>query len=367
MKRKFLAMTATMLTLSTACGAVERDPLPVETTVEVTAWAAAIRQGREILSAAVAERPSITVAVTVAGNLVWSEAIGWASTDPEIPATTTTRYRAYSVAKSLTGTLALKLSQQGKLDLDAPISTYMESIPQATGAVTSRQLLGHLAGIRHYKSGEWMKLAKKHCDVTEEALGAFIKSPLDSDPGAEFAYTSFGFVLASAVLAAASEMPFPALMAQEIFGPAGMSHTSADSPHEYDAATAVPYEWRRRPRTLPDIDNSCKFGAGSMLTTAEDLAAFGTTLLSDRLVTRESLQTLFKPQETSAGEATSYSIGWGVSDDGSQIGHSGGSPGGRAFLLLDREHNVVVALLSNVEGERLNQTASDLLDLFANR
>jgi serine beta-lactamase-like protein LACTB, mitochondrial len=94
--------------------------------------------------------PGISVAAVVNGQLAWTEAMGLADVENKVPATEDTVFRLASISKALTATTAMTLVENGKLDLDRPVRQYAKSWPEKKWPVTTRQLLGHLGGVRHY-------------------------------------------------------------------------------------------------------------------------------------------------------------------------------------------------------------------------
>src|SRR5207247_9763282 len=109
--------------------------------------------------------------VGVNGKPVRSEGFGYADTERTTPVTRETQFRIGSVSKPLTATAVALLYEQGKLDLDAPVQRYVPSFPDKGYAITTRQLAGHLAGIRHYKDQEF--LLNPRCATVLERLTIF--------------------------------------------------------------------------------------------------------------------------------------------------------------------------------------------------
>ena len=93
--------------------------------------------------------PGVSVAVVQDGKLVWSGGFGMADLENSVPATADTVYRLGSISKPITATAALVLAERGQLDLDAPVQKYCPAFPQKPWPITTRQLLGHLGGIRY--------------------------------------------------------------------------------------------------------------------------------------------------------------------------------------------------------------------------
>jgi CubicO group peptidase (beta-lactamase class C family) len=96
--------------------------------------------------------PGISAAVVESGEFVWSAGFGMADLENFVPATSETLYRLGSISKPITSTAAMQLWERGKLDLDSSVQRYCPAFPQKQWPITTRELLGHLGGIRHYNS-----------------------------------------------------------------------------------------------------------------------------------------------------------------------------------------------------------------------
>jgi CubicO group peptidase (beta-lactamase class C family) len=118
-----------------------------------------------------------------------------------------TRFRIGSVSKPLTSAAVGLLFQEGRLDLDAPVQRYVPSFPTARWPITTRELAGHLAGIRQYTEGEFD--SRKPYATILDGLSIFAGDSLLHEPGTAFAYSSYGWNLISAVIEGASENHLP--------------------------------------------------------------------------------------------------------------------------------------------------------------
>src|ERR1700758_406711 len=101
---------------------------------------------------ATTKAPGVATAVVLNGQEVWSEGFGMADLENNVPATPQTLFRLASVSKPITAVAAMELWERHQLDLDAPVQKYCPSFPQKEFPISTRQLLGHLGGIRHYRS-----------------------------------------------------------------------------------------------------------------------------------------------------------------------------------------------------------------------
>jgi CubicO group peptidase (beta-lactamase class C family) len=323
---------------------------------------AAIAEARRRIFAWMAstQAPGVSVAVARDGRLVWSEGIGCADLEQEVPVTPITRFRVGSVSKPLTATLLGLLVEEGRLDLDAPVQTYIPDFPRKAWPITTRQLAGHLAGVRHYKGQEFQ--IRDHYATVREGLAIFENDPLLFQPGTKFSYSSYGWNLISAVLEGAAHESFLPMMQARVFAPAGMAHTSPDDPDRI-----VPDRGRFYTRTEDTgavanagyVDNSYKWAGGGFLSTTEDLVTFGDALLEGRLLKPETLRMLWTSQKTSDGKETEYGVGWGVRSDKKGrrvISHSGGAQGGTAYLLIYPEERLVMAMLVNSDDSFTGKT-----------
>jgi len=299
--------------------------------------------------------PGVTLAVAVDGKIVYAEGFGYADVEQRVPVWPTTKFRIASDSKPLTAAGLMLLVEQGKIDLDAPVRKYVPSFPDKSGGakITPRLLAGHLAGIRHYKDDEFQ--ISRHYDSVVEGLKIFADDPLVSPPGKEFHYSSYGFNLLSATMESAAGENFLSYMHSHVFVPLGLRHTMADQSAEIIDQRARPYRKTDDGvlRNAPYVDNSYKWAGGGFLSTAEDLAVFGSALLRPGFLKPESLKLLFTSQKTTDGKETGYGIGWfvGESKSGQKVyAHDGGAVGGSSRLLLYPDAHMVVAMICNFEG-----------------
>lgn len=291
--------------------------------------------------------PGLSVAIAADGKLVWSQSCGFADLARRLPVTRTTQFRIGSASKPLTATLAARLDQEGRLDVDADVREYIPAFPRGRPPQTLRQLGGHLGGVRHYEGGEAVNTT--HYESVAASLRVFIDDPLVAAPGANFHYSSYGFNLLGAAAAASSGRGFGQALADHVLKPLRMtSTTTAAGPKGgtrfYEVTNA------RRAVAAPRVDLSDRYPSGGMLSTAEDLVRLGAGVTDASFLAPGAQALLFTTQRTNAGEATAYGFGFevGKSPVGPVAGHTGNVVGGTAFLLIHPRTRVVVAMTTNV-------------------
>src|SRR2546421_4022268 len=142
-----------------------------------------------------------------------------------MPVTAETQFRIGSVSKPITAVAVALLYEQGKLDLDAPVQRYVPSFPDEGFPITTRQLAGHLAGIRHYRGDEFL-LNRRFTSVLA-GLTIFQGDSLLFPPGTKFSYSTYGWNLISAVVEAAAGRGFLSYMGRQVFRAPGTAPTAA--------------------------------------------------------------------------------------------------------------------------------------------
>ena len=346
-----LLVPTTLVAQGTPCVSRRSGSVPA-------AYAATVARERTLVCERLATRiPGVQVAVAVNGKLVWSEGFGYADVARKRPVTRETQFRIGSVSKPLTATAVALLYEQGKLDLDAPVQRYVPSFPDKGYPISTRQLTGHVAGIRHYKDQEFF-LNRRFATVLD-GLTVFQDDSLLFPPGTRFSYSSYGWNLVAAVVEGASGDDFLHYMSMHVLRPLGLTHTAPDRVDSlvpgrtqfYDRDSAGIF------RIAPAVDNSYKWAGGGFVSSAEDLVRFGSALLDPGFLKRETLDLLFTSQRTNAGTETGYGIGWFLRTDSSGhhwAFHGGSAVGGTAVFGLDRDSRVVVAILTNLSDAPLD-------------
>lgn len=347
-----------------------QTPVPATVSASDAAFAQAVADAR-VVSAALVEQanlPGLSVAVGIDGEVVWSEGFGYADVEHRLPVTPLTRFRIGSVSKPLTATAIGLLYERGALDLDAPVQQYVPSFPEKRWPITTRQLAGHIAGIRHYRGDEF--LSARHYDGVLEGLEIFADDSLLFQPGTDYSYSSYGWNLISAVVQAASGVDFLTFMQDQVFGALDLRYTVPDQVDSIIPHRVGYYEHGEDGRLVnaPYVDNSYKWAGGGFLSTAEDLVRFGFRHIRDPYLRPETVELLFTPQRLTSGEDTGYGIGWRTTEDWfgrRAVGHTGGSVGGTTAFVTYPAEQAVVAVMANLsDAPGLSSLASALAEFF---
>jgi serine beta-lactamase-like protein LACTB, mitochondrial len=319
--------------------------------------------------------PALSIAVMRRDQVLWTEAFGQADIELNVSATPAHRFRLGSVSKIVTATLAAQLAAKGVVDLDAGIAQYMPDLPAQHHATTLRQLLTHRGGIRHYQDKDDSSTAPGPIDKRiylsdADVLAVFINDPLIAKPGEGPNYSTFGYTLASLVLAAAAKAPFLDLIQREIALPLALPSLSADVPealvpnrvsgyHPGDSVRKRYPSFVGKFANAPQNNPAYKWAGGGLLSTPTDLARFGTAHLAPAAISAAALKTLFTMYTQSTERSPPLGLGWRIDADASgrtRWHHAGGQDGARASLVVYPDTGLSIAFATNV-----TQTPGDVL------
>ncbi|MDQ3748117.1 MAG: beta-lactamase family protein, partial [Acidobacteriota bacterium] len=312
------------------------------------------KQIEAVISAAMLKQniPGFSVTIVVNNQVAWSQGYGLADAENSVPATPKTVYRIASVSKPITAVAAMQLVEKGKLDLDTPVQNYCSAFPEKPQKITARQLIGHLSGIRHYKTAEEFNSTRHYSNIIE-SMDGFKNESLLQESGAKFVYTTFGYVVLGCVVEGAAKMPFADYLRENIFRPAGMERTRID-----DLYAIIPNRARGYARTKSGelrnadlADTSNKIPGGGLVSTAEDIAKFAIAAQTGVLLKKETFEQMLVPMKTSDGKESPY-FGWLISglNEAKVITHSGAQQGTSTQLYIAPAKQLAIVLMANIEG-----------------
>lgn len=315
--------------------------------------------------------PGLSVAVVERGSYIWSAGFGMADVENSVPATAHTLFRLASISKTLSAVGAMRLWQDGKLDLDVPVQKYCPTFPDKGTPITTRELLGHLAGIRHYRSDSpddaEVYNTKHFDDGIQGGLQFFENDALVSKPGTHFHYSTQGYTVVGCAVEGASGEKYVDYMREKVFSLADMSETVVDNRY-----SLIPHRTRfyqkdksGKVENADFLDSSYKIPGGGWLSSAADMAKFESAVLHDRLVKRSTLDLMWTALKPSDGSEDSYGLGWGIATENGvrYVGHSGGQQGTSTDFLIAPEQQAGVVVLINMEDVPAHDLAKELLKI----
>lgn len=358
--RSRTVLLLSLLPLFPATGLSAKET-PVAHTTSQSTSEARLQCARDHLQAFMKARqiPGLSIAVGHRGELVWAEAFGVADLDRKTPLTTASIFPLGSTSKALTSLALGKLVEEKKLDLDAPIQTYVPYFPEKPYRLTTRLLAGHLSGLRDYDMKTEYYNSRAFASV-QEAIGVFKDDPLLFEPGTKYAYSAYNFVLLSGAIEGASGEDYLTFMRKRIFAPLGLTQTGPDRrPAEMPGlVTCYLAGFGGVPFPAGPANVSNKWGAGGFVSTPSEMVRLGNALLKGRIVRPETFVLLTTPQKLKNGEdsGAGYGMGWRSEKEKLPLSgrelravhHGGTANGAMSFFVLFPEADLVVSINSNL-------------------
>ena len=311
-----------------------------------------VRRWLESALAAPFGPPSISVAVSVGGEIVLAEAVGFADLANKRTATPSTAYRTYSISKGITTVAVMQLLERGRIDLADDVRRYVPGFPDKRWPVHLVHLLSHTSGIRHYKPNAGEISSTTEYPTLGESLAVFADDPLAFEPGTDTLYTSFGFNLLTGVVETVAGMSFEDYLQEKVFAPAGMTGARLAVAGREERDLASPY-WRPRQESQPNwpIDElpnvSGRYGSSGVIATPGDLVRLFDALQAGKLLEQKTVQQMLSAPYPDVDPEQAH--GWNLErkDGVTAVYRGGAGTGYTGGLVHYPERGLTVALLAN--------------------
>lgn len=332
-------------------------------------WIAPIKEAQNLLIDWQKElnAPSLSLAIGYQGEVLWSEAVGYANLEQQTLADEETIYRIGSISKSVTSVALATLFDKQLLNPDDQMNTLLtDDYELSNRAMSIKQLASHTAGIRHYGLCFCLPIMKEgfnsrtYTDV-KEAVKIFGKDDLLFTPGEGFRYSTYGYTVLSAAIQEVSQQPFLKYLQQAVFNPLKMIGTKAGGTGIPIAKKANFYEVEEgqfKPIYPTNISN--KWAGGGLLSTPTDLVKMGNALQDSSFISPTAKKHLFTPVPLKDGTMNPqrYGMGWRIGTATESfapkkvklIHHGGTIGGGIALLIMFPEYNLTIAMMTNRSG-----------------
>lgn len=297
----------------------------------------------------------IAAGYSIDGETLWKGSKGFRDLDNQIPFDENTVTRLASIAKPMTALAIMQLVEQGKIDLDKPIQTYIPDYPQLSKtAITTRMLLAHASGIGGYKSAKEAQSHKSYPNL-ESAMKVFHERDLEFEPGTAVGYASYEYVVLGVIIEKVSGESFEDYMTNHIWKPAGMVNTGIEHhthPSIYKNKTHLFHAKRGKSKRAQVNDLSNRTPGGGFHSTLSDMLLFGDAIITNKLVSQTTLDEMTKVYYGKA-EGNPFGLGWKIyvpTNPSEVIGHGGAQTGANTHLFIKPKDKIVVVVLSNTSG-----------------
>ena len=312
--------------------------------------------------------PALGLAVGVVrnGRLEFFYSHGVADVASNTPVTQDTVFRIGSITKTFTAVAVLQLSEQGLVDLDAPVNDYLRAyrlIPAKAGhrPATVRQLLTHTAGlpqlVHPWRAFTPILGETVHFGQQLPSLAAFYRGGLHlvAEPGTRCTYSNHGFATLGQLVEDVSGTPLDRYFREHLFEPLAMADTDLVRSERVRSRLATGYRLRSDgPHPVGDCDVIC-VGAGSIYSTTSDMARYVAALLGGgtgkdgKILQPETLASMFAPHYRPDPRIPGIGLAFFRGEVGGHlvVEHEGLLPGFSSQLSLAPDDGVGVVAFTN--------------------
>lgn len=316
-----------------------------------------------LVTATAANEFTGAVLITRNGSTIFEGAYGLADRALGTPNTLLTKFRVGSMNKMLTAVAILQLAQAGKVQLSAPFGTYLTDYPNAEMAskVTLHHLLTHTGGTGDI-FGPQFNANRLTLRNTSDYLNLYGTRGLQFEPGSQWVYSNYGFMLLGAVIERVTGMSYDDYIAANVLTPAGMTDTGAAPEDVSVTGRAVGYMWQGG--TLVSNSSTLPYRgtpAGGWYSTVSDMARFAAAVREHKLLDAKHTDLLITGKIVMGQSIVKYAYGFVDRVQGGRrlVGHSGGAAGMSGELSFEPAGGYTVVVLSN-----LSPQAAGMMEAF---
>lgn len=289
--------------------------------------------------------------ITQNGKNLYRKAFGKANLELNVNMTPDNVFQIGSMTKQFTAIAILMLEQQGKLNVNNPVSQYIKDYPNGD-KITIHHLLTHTSGIKDFtKIKSLSSIAQKEMKP-EEMVNFFKNEPVDFAPGEKFDYNNSGYIVLGHIIELVSGITYEDFIKKNIFDKAGMNHSYYASDRKVIPQRAYGYHKKEQGfvnKTV--ISFSIPFSSGSLMSTADDMLKWQQALQQNLLLDSTETQKAFQTYKLNNGEEFTYGYGWHLKEiNGIPDREHGGSIFGfKSMGIYIPGENIYVIGLSNCD------------------
>ncbi|WP_228852212.1 serine hydrolase [Aegicerativicinus sediminis] len=306
-----------------------------------------------------ADGPGISLLVAKDGKPIYRKAFGMANLELQVPLKPENVFELGSITKQFTAVSILMLQEQGKLKITDEITKYIPDYPTLNKTITIYHLLNHTSGIKSYTDLVNFQSTARLDKTPSEIIDVFKNEPMDFEPGEKFRYNNSGYILLGYIIEQVSGVSYEEFINKNIFKPLGMKHSYYGNNSDIIPNRAAGYKMDSDGYANSDyLSMSLPYAAGSLMSTIDDLLKWQNAINSNKLISKESLDSAIHGSELNNSEHIPYGFGWGEQDvKGSKgYGHGGGIFGYTTNEIYFPKENIYVVGLTNCNCKSIGAT-----------
>ncbi|MCP5063665.1 MAG: beta-lactamase family protein [Ignavibacteriae bacterium] len=301
------------------------------------------------------------------GEVVYKHAFGYANHKLKTELSTKTKFQIASVSKPFTSYAILLLKQRGELTLEDSVQKYFPKFPYK--GVTIKLLLIHKSGIPEYNYfSDKYWIDRKTTITNDDVLNLMADNEISRYylPNRKYNYINTNYAVLASIVEKVSGDSFEDFMMEEIFEPLGMNDSFVYRRGSEITTDNIAIGYRSRRRKIQDHYQNGVVGDKGVYTTVEDLLEFDKALYNGKLVTKENIESAFKPAHKRLYVHDNYGLGWRINGKDSTnkiVYHTGWWKGFRSYFIRQLGTKKTIIVLSNVANQSVFGT-NELIKLL---
>ena len=362
----FMRLAGMLLLSSALVAPISKAHAQVDATTTNSLSAGQVESIDSLVSAEMARQhiPGVAIGIYNRGHILLAKGYGLASVELSVAVRPETIFQSGSIGKQFVSAASMMLVEEGKLSLDDSIAKYFPDSPPTWKPILIKHLLSHTSGLSEYESDErigpqgdfYLRL-----DFTEDELLKKIEAlPIEWPAGNKWVYRNTNYLLLGLIIHRVSGKPYAEYLDERIFKPVGMTSTRLISERDIIPNRSAGYELeddqlKNQAWVSPTFNSTAD---GALYFNVLDLAKWDEALYTTRLLTRSSLDRIWTVYPLNDGKPNwaGYGFGWfiGRQNGHKMIWHSGAWQGFTCVISRYPDHNLSVAVLTNLDSDHSN-------------
>lgn len=314
--------------------------------------------------------PGASISVSVNGETVWSEGMGYANKELKAPARPETKYRIGRSSSMFPAMLTALMQEQGKLNVDSSLYKYIPNFPKKKWDIRIRDLGTHSAGFP--ETNYEMVYNKAGYKSLKEYIHSADNDSLLFPPNDYFAVSDYGSCLLGILAETIGNKPYPKLVQEMLLDTLGLDETVIDNPGSLIENRSSPYfqNFIAQLVNAPEIDQRFLSPAYGFLSTADDLNKLGQIIMDKGFFSEKSYELFFTPNKLNGGFVSNLGFGWQIYTDAMNRKvyiQQGNTIGGTSFLAILPDQKLVISLCTNMADNGESLPTGKIVQLFLDK
>jgi len=311
--------------------------------------------------------PGASIAISKNGKLIYSEGMGKASVELDVPVSRSTKFRIAELSELFTSFIFLQMVEEGKLHPDSSIQHYFPDFPEKEYRLNLSNLVQQTAGFREPNLKE---IDQRAFNVSiQKGLEQFKDDPLTSSPGLYQDPNMFNYNLLGAIMEKTTGKRFNKILESYVTDTLNLTNTVIDNPFKTIKGRTHYFDHNLVAQVVNATTRDLRYCAPSqgLLSTSEDLVKFAHAVLHSDLLSEKTKKTMFEPIPLFDGIPSSMSHGWLLLVDkwnNDAYGKSGSITGGNASILIYPSQDLIIACTTNLNLSINDSPVFDIAEEF---